>query len=102
MRLNQITVEVPDDKGGKTKKLYDLKSNDVFWEKQAPRPFPSVAEEIDKALSEYKEEAAEITKKAGANSLEDLQADSSASAAQLKTAITLLPELRVSAVNFEG
>lgn len=96
MRLNQITVEVPDDSGNAkpVKKHYDLKSNDFFWAKNAPSPFPSVAEDIDAQLEKYKEDATEVTRKTGATSLEDLQADTSASAQHLKAALTLLPELR--------
>jgi hypothetical protein len=96
MRLNQITVEVPDDSGNAkpVKKHYDLKSNDFFWAKNAPAPFPNVAEDIDGQLAKYKEDAAEVTRKTGATSLEDLQADTSASAQHLKAALTLLPELR--------
>ncbi|KAF2435793.1 Sec1-like protein [Tothia fuscella] len=97
MRLNQITVEVPGDESGNAKpvrKHYDLKANDFFWAKNAPAPFPNVAEDIDTQLSKYREDAADVTRKTGASSLEDLQADTSASAQHLKTAITLLPELR--------
>lgn len=39
---------------------------------------------IDEELSKYKEDAAEITKKTGASSLEDLQNDTSAKAQHLK------------------
>jgi len=95
MRLNQITVEVPGDESSGSKpvtKQYDLKSNDFFWEKNAGMPFPHVAEDIDTQLTKYKEDANEVTRKTGASSLEDLQADSSAQ--HLKAAITLLPELR--------
>ena len=95
MRLNQITVEVPGDESSGSKpvtKHYDLKSNDFFWEKNAGMPFPHVAEDIDTQLTKYKEDANEVTRKTGASSLEDLQADSSAQ--HLKAAITLLPELR--------
>lgn len=95
MHLNQITVEVPGDdaSGGKSvKKHYDLKANDFFWAKNAGMPFPNVAEDIDAELTKYKIDADEVTKKTGASSLEDLQADTSA--AHLKAAITLLPELR--------
>ena len=44
----------------------------------------------------YKDDAAEITRKTGASSIEDLdvQNDASNSAHHLKAAITLLPELR--------
>jgi hypothetical protein len=97
MRLNQITVEIATDDTGTSKpvkKHYDLKANDFFWAKNAGEPFPNVAEDIDAQLSQYKEDAAEVTRKTGTNSLEELTADSHASAQQLKTAITLLPELR--------
>ncbi|KAL4814698.1 Sec1-like protein [Aspergillus spinulosporus] len=98
MRLNRITVETPVDESnpaaGTTKKAYDLGSNDFFWKRNAGAPFPHVAEDIDAELTRYKEDATEITRKTGASSIEDLQADTSASAQHLKAAITLLPELR--------
>ncbi|KAL7622841.1 Vesicle trafficking between the ER and Golgi [Parahypoxylon ruwenzoriense] len=98
MKLNRITIETPVDEQdpakGVTKKAYDLNSTDFFWEKNAAVPFPQVAEDIDAELMRYKEDAAEITKKTGASSIEDLQNDTSASAQHLKAAITLLPELR--------
>ncbi|KAF2675072.1 Sec1-like protein [Microthyrium microscopicum] len=97
MRLNQITVEIPSDDTGTikpVKKHYDLKANDFFWAKNAGEPFPNVAEDIDTQLTQYKEDAAEVTKKTGTSSLEELASDSHASAQQLKAAITLLPELR--------
>ena len=96
MRLNQITVEVPADEAGTKKQVnqYDLKSNDFFWAKNAGSPFPNVAEDIDAQLQKYKEDAADVTRKTGASSLEDLQADTGASAQHLKAAMTLLPELR--------
>jgi hypothetical protein len=97
MKLNRITVETPNDEEdpskGTTKKAYDLQSNDFFWSKNASMPFPQVAEDIDAELSRWKEESAEITKKTGVHSLEDLD-DSSASAKHLQHALTLLPELR--------
>ena len=98
MRLNRITLETPVDEAnpskGTTKRSYDLNSNDFFWSRNAGIPFPQVAEDIDTELTKYKEEAAEITKKTGASSLEDLQNDTTASAQHLKAAITLLPQLR--------
>ncbi|KAH0536424.1 hypothetical protein FGG08_006693 [Glutinoglossum americanum] len=98
MKLNRITVETPlDEKNpttGKTRRSYDLNSNDFFWAKNAGVPFPQVAEDIDTELTRYREDANEITKKTGASSIEDLQNDTSASAQHLKAAITLLPELR--------
>lgn len=98
MRLNRITVESPIDENnpskGTTKKSYDLNSNDFFWTRNSSIPFPQVAEDIDVELTKYKEEAADLTRKTGASSLEDLQNDTSASAQHLKAAITLLPALR--------
>ncbi|KAI5925147.1 sec1 protein [Camillea tinctor] len=98
MKLNRVTIETPIDEEnpakGVTKKAYDISSADFFWEKNAAVPFPQVAEDIDAELTRYKEDAAEITKKTGASSIEDLQNDTSASAQHLKAAITLLPELR--------
>ncbi|TKA74217.1 hypothetical protein B0A55_06300 [Friedmanniomyces simplex] len=98
MHLNRITVETPAEEGnpakGSAKRSYDLTSSDFFWNKNAPAPFPQVAEDIDAELKRYTDDAAEITKKTGANSIEDLQNDTSASAQHLKAAITLLPELR--------
>ena len=97
MSLNRITLEVPrDDKDpskGKIKKAYDLNSNDFFWTRNAPAPFPQVAEDIDSELTKYKNESNEITRKTGVNSLEDID-QTGASAQHLKAAITLLPELR--------
>ena len=100
MHLNRITIETPTDEEnpskGRTKKAYDLTSNDFFWTRNAGVPFPQVAEDIDTELTKYKDDANEITQKAGASSLEDLQTDNTSisSAQHLKAAITLLPELR--------
>lgn len=98
MKLNRITIESPVDENnpsrGTSKKAYDLNASDFFWAKNAPVPFPQVAEDIDAELTKYKEETAAITKKTGVSSLEDLQNDTSASAQHLKAAITLLPEMR--------
>lgn len=98
MHLNRITVETQaDDENpakGKTKRSYDLGANDFFWNKNASMPFPQVAEDIDAELTRYRDDAQEISRKTGANSIEDLANDTSASAQHLKAAITLLPELR--------
>ncbi|KXL46085.1 hypothetical protein M433DRAFT_66135 [Acidomyces richmondensis BFW] len=97
MRLNRITVELPADEsnpGKSTKRSYDLTSNDFFWNKNAGASFPQVAEDIDVELKRYQDEAAEVTKKTGVNSIEDLQNDTNATAQHLKTAMTKLPELR--------
>lgn len=94
MHLNRITVDVADETNPIAKpRAYDLNASDFFWVRNASAPFPQVAEDIDKELTKYKADAEDVTKKTGVNSIEDLN-DSSASAAHLKAAITLLPELR--------
>lgn len=94
MHLNRITVDVAEEGATASKpRAYDLNASDFFWARNASAPFPQVAEDIDKELTQYKADAEEVTKKTGVNSIEDLN-DSSASAAHLKAAITLLPELR--------
>ncbi|KIW88873.1 uncharacterized protein Z519_10357 [Cladophialophora bantiana CBS 173.52] len=94
MHLNRITVDVADEADPTAKpRAYDLNASDFFWVRNASAPFPQVAEDIDKELTKYKTDAEEVTKKTGVSSIEDLN-DSSASAAHLKAAITLLPELR--------
>lgn len=99
IKLNRITIESPVDENdparGTTKKAYDLAANDFFWAKNAGVPFPQVAEEIDAELIKWKEETAAITKKTGVSDLESLMDnDTGASAQHLKTAITMLPEMR--------
>ena len=97
MRLNRITVETLVDAEnpakGKTRRAYDLTSNDFFWTRNAGIPFPQVAEDIDTELTKYKDDAAEVTRKTGVSSIDDLN-EAGSSASHLKAAITLLPELR--------
>ncbi|KIW69522.1 hypothetical protein PV04_05395 [Phialophora macrospora] len=95
MHLNRITVDVADETNPEAKpRAYDLNASDFFWARNASAPFPQVAEDIDKELTKYKADADEVTKKTGVTSIEDLNDSGSASAAHLKAAITLLPELR--------
>lgn len=97
MRLNRITVEslvdAENPTKGKTRRAYDLNSNDFFWTRNAGIPFPQVAEDIDTELTKYKDDAAEVTRKTGVSSIDDLN-ETGSSASHLKAAITLLPELR--------
>ena len=95
MHLNRITVNVADESNPTAKaKAYDLNSSDFFWNKNAGQPFPNVAEDIDAQLSKYKTDAENVTRQTGVANLDDIDEAGSASAAHLKTAITLLPELR--------
>ncbi|ORX39192.1 Sec1-like protein [Kockovaella imperatae] len=93
MKLNRVTVESPEN-GRLQKKSYDIDSKDFFWDKNAPNPFPQVAEDIDTELGRYKSDAAEITRSTGISDVNDVsQIDFSSNTANLKTAITALPEL---------
>ncbi|KAG1893585.1 Sec1-like protein [Suillus fuscotomentosus] len=88
IKLNRAVVTQPQ------KRSYDLDSKDFFWAKNAPNPFPQVAEEIDTELNKYKQDAAEITRSTGVSDVSGIsQIDVSSNAAHLKTAITQLPEL---------
>lgn len=97
MHLNRITVETlvePENSSkGKTRRAYDLNATDFFWTRNAGIPFPQVAEDIDTELTKYKDDAAEVTRKTGVSSIDDLN-ETGSSASHLKAAITLLPELR--------
>ncbi|KAF8640441.1 hypothetical protein AX17_000106 [Amanita inopinata Kibby_2008] len=91
-KLNRVVV--PHSPGSDQKRSYDLDSKDFFWARNAPNPFPHVAEEIDSELNKYKQDAAEITRSTGVSNVNDIsQLDLSTNAAHLKTAITQLPEL---------
>ena len=69
---------------GKTsRKGYDLESEDFFWRKNAPNPFPRVAEgikiqfailnlDIDAELSRYKQDAVRLTQQTGVSSVEEV------------------------------
>ncbi|CDZ96576.1 sly1 vesicle trafficking sec1-like protein [Phaffia rhodozyma] len=93
MKLNRVSVEAPEA-GKLLKKSYDFDSKDFFWAKNAANPFPQVAEDIDAELNRYKTDAAEITRSTGMSDVNDVsQIDFTSNAANLKTAITLLPEL---------
>ncbi|KAK0465470.1 Sly1 vesicle trafficking sec1-like protein [Desarmillaria tabescens] len=88
IKLNRVVVSQPQ------KRSYDLDAKDFFWARNAPNPFPQVAEEIDNELNKYKQDAAEITRSTGVSDVNDIsQLDLSTNAAHLKTAITQLPEL---------
>lgn len=96
--LNKITVPVPIDEDnpskGTKKAQYDLQASDAFWLENSTKPFPDVAEDIDKKLKQYEEDASEVTKKTGASSIDDLQGNGTSIATHLKGAMALLPELR--------
>ncbi|ORX55144.1 Sec1-like protein [Hesseltinella vesiculosa] len=104
LKLNRITLEKQNlptflvsakpDEQNKSRRSYDVDRKDFFWNKNAPNPFPQVAEDIDLELNNYKRDAAEITRISGVSSLEDVgQLDMSSNTKILKSAIGALPEL---------
>jgi hypothetical protein len=65
-------VKQSPENGRLQKKSYDIDSKDFFWEKNAPNPFPQVAEDIDAELNRYKTDAAEITRSTGISDVNDV------------------------------
>lgn len=85
LQVNGATVSMPAESGdeggrGKRRNIVLDKCTDEFWASQAWRPFPSVAEAIEKAVTRYQEEVGAINEKTGDN-------------AKLADAISALPEL---------
>ena len=71
LKLNRVRVDIPEN-GKIMKKSYDLDYKDFFWSKNAPNPFPQVAEEIDTELTKYKNDANEITRSTGVSDVKDI------------------------------
>lgn len=69
LKLNRVVIPQSKDQA---KRSYDLDSKDFFWAKNAPSPFPQVAEEIDSELNKYKQDAAEITRSTGVTDMNDI------------------------------
>ena len=69
-KLNRVVV--PQGPGSEQKRSYDLDSKDYFWARNAPNPFPHVAEDIDAELNKYKQDAAEITRSTGVSNVNDI------------------------------
>ncbi|KAL1653799.1 Vesicle trafficking between the ER and Golgi [Didymella pomorum] len=96
--LNKISISVPVDKDhpekGVKKQSHDLTASDYFWARNASLPFPEVAENVTNEWNKYKQDADNVTKKTGTNSLDDLDGQTNQFAAHLKGAMALLPELK--------
>lgn len=95
MRLNRVTI-VRQEGGRQETKTYDIDPKDSFWQQNASLPFPNVAENVDAALNQYKNDMQQITRNhGGLQNVEDVNqlAGTTMTADDLKVAISVLPEL---------
>lgn len=94
-KLTKNTIAIPSKtaEGGELLKKYDIEPNDFFWKENAHLPFPEAAENVEAALSAYKEEAAEITRKTGVSNLTDLDPNSNSDTVQMQEVVKKLPQL---------
>lgn len=90
---NNNQIEDTDVEKKDLVKQYDLDPNDFFWTQNSHLPFPEAAENVEIALSQYKDEAAEITKKTGINNLSDLDPNVDNDTIQIQEVVNKLPEL---------
>ncbi|KAJ3020810.1 Vesicle trafficking between the ER and Golgi [Thoreauomyces humboldtii] len=90
MKLNKLAFL---DEEGK-RKTFDIDAHDFFWKKNAPNPFPQVAEDVDLEINRYKTDVDQVTKSCGVSSLEEVDPNEfSGGAKGLTSAIKALPEL---------
>lgn len=90
---NTITIPSKNESGEDVQKKYDIEPTDFFWNENSHLPFPEAAENVESALSAYKEEAAEITKKTGVSDLTDLDPNSNSDTVQMQEVVKKLPQL---------
>lgn len=90
---NTITIPSKTDDGKETEKRYDIEPNDFFWNENSHLPFPEAAENVESALSAYKEEASEITRRTGVSDLTDLDPNSNSDTMQMQDVVKRLPQL---------
>ncbi|KAJ3332084.1 Vesicle trafficking between the ER and Golgi [Blyttiomyces sp. JEL0837] len=90
LKLNRVVVPM-EEKGVKSKKVYDIDQTDFFWQKNGGNPFPQVAEDVSAEINKYKKDVEEVTKSSGVSSLAEV--DPTTNAANLKHAINILPQL---------
>lgn len=92
---NTITIRTKSsgEEGKPMEKTYDLDPRDFFWNENSHLPFPEAAENVETALAQYKEEAAEITKQTGVSNITDLDPNSNSDTMQIQEVVRRLPEL---------
>lgn len=60
MRLNRVAIPEPSSPGGT--RTYDIDMRDSFWRANANQPFPTVAENVDVALTAYRADMQQVTR----------------------------------------
>ncbi|CCF59603.1 hypothetical protein KAFR_0H01940 [Kazachstania africana CBS 2517] len=90
---NTITITTTNDQGEESHKRFDIEPHDFFWTQNSHLPFPEAAENVELALTAYKEEAAEISRKTGVTNISDLDPNSSEETTQFQEVVNKLPEL---------
>lgn len=94
LERNTITIDSIDKETNKLmSKRYDLEPSDFFWLQNSHLPFPEAAENVETALTQYKEEAADITKRTGVKNLSDLDPNLNEDTTQIQEVVKKLPEL---------
>jgi len=94
LKLNRVTIQEANDAGGPpSTKTYDLHAGDTFWARHIGSAFPTVAEDVDRDLGEYRAKMESI------NSGNRLDATGDAALADstrtLASTINQLPELQM-------
>lgn len=90
---NTITIPSKGEEPQETQKKYDIEPDDFFWNTNSHLPFPEAAENVETALSAYKDEASEITKRTGVTDLNDLDPNSNSDTVQMQEVVKKLPQL---------
>eukprot|EP00455_Lapot_gusevi_P053537 TRINITY_DN8366_c0_g1_i4.p1 TRINITY_DN8366_c0_g1~~TRINITY_DN8366_c0_g1_i4.p1 ORF type:complete len:467 (-),score=105.11 TRINITY_DN8366_c0_g1_i4:487-1887(-) len=101
MKSNRVKVpELKDESESKEDanaakkfKSYDLDRTDEFWTRNAGKPFPQVAEEVDALSKEYQREINEIKRKTGLSQDADISSMAGQTAG-LASVIESLPALQ--------
>lgn len=86
LKRNTITIE------GSTKR-YDIDPKDFFWIANASLPFPDAVENVEFELSQYTQDAKDLTAQTGYTSIKDIDPTGEGDTKQIQEAIKALPEL---------
>ncbi|KAI0461374.1 hypothetical protein LJB42_001042 [Komagataella kurtzmanii] len=91
--LKRNTIKIPSQKPNESTKEYDIDPKDFFWAANNSLPFPDAVEHVENELSRYKADAAELTRKTGVSSLQDIDPNAITDTTDIQLAVKSLPEL---------